>query len=168
MTITTATLIRQLAWEKSDLDQIMEIEWASFNRYDAYTLADFERWFHYNPDLCLAAEVEGRIAGYVISRIQSGYGDLASLAIGSAYRRWGIGSALLAESVERIKNYGVDEIHLEVRKSNRTGLAFWQNMGFIPFGRLPNFYEDGEEATQMKKVLAESREKIKSSAEMVA
>ena len=153
--MTAAIHVRQLAWEEADIDQILEIERSSFNHYDAYSLADFERWYHYNPDLCIVAEVNGRIAGYVISRILPGIGDLASLAINPAYRRRGIGTALLDAIERRIKEYGVNEINLEVRKTNLTGLAFWQNMGFVPFGTLPGFYEDGEDAIRMRKILAE-------------
>jgi ribosomal-protein-alanine N-acetyltransferase len=155
MLITAAIHIRQLAWEEADIDQILEIERSSFNHYDAYSLADFERWYHYNPDLCIVAEVNGRIAGYVISRILPGIGDLASLAINPAYRRRGIGTALLDAIERRVKAYGVNEINLEVRKTNLIGLTFWQNMGFSPFGTLSGFYEDGEDAIRMRKILAE-------------
>ena len=156
MLISTAVHVRQLAWEEADIEQILEIERSSFNRYDAYSLADFERWYHYNPDLCLAAVVDARIAGYVLTRILPGIGDLASLAIHPAYRRRGIGKALLDETERRVKTYGVNEINLEVRKTNRPGLAFWQGMGFIPFGTLPLFYEDGEDAIRMRKILGSS------------
>jgi ribosomal-protein-alanine N-acetyltransferase len=155
MLITGAIHVRQLAWEEADIDQILEIERSSFNHYDAYSLSDFERWYNYNPDLCIVAEVNGRIAGYVISRILPGIGDLASLAINPGYRRRGIGTVLLNAIEQRVKEYGVNEINLEVRKTNLTGLAFWQNMGFVPFGTLPGFYEDGEDAIRMRKILAE-------------
>ena len=84
MSITPSIHVRQLVWEKTDIDPILEIERSSFNNYDAYSQADFERWCHYNPDLCIVAEVDGHIAGYVILRILPGIGDLASLAISPA------------------------------------------------------------------------------------
>jgi ribosomal-protein-alanine N-acetyltransferase len=150
---TTAIHVRQLAWEKEDIDQLLEIERFSFNHYDAYSLVDFERWYHYNPDLCIVAVVDGHIVGYVISRILPGIGDLASLAINPEYRRRGIGTALLDATERRVRKYGVNEINLEVRKTNLSGLIFWQNMGFVPFGILPGFYEDGEDAIRMGKLL---------------
>jgi ribosomal protein S18 acetylase RimI-like enzyme len=59
----------------------------------------------------------------------------------------------LFEAVEqRIKAYGVSEITLEVRQTNPAGLAFWQKQGFVPFGTLPGFYEDGEDAVRMRKI----------------
>ena len=160
MLIPEAIQIRQLDWEEADIDQILEIERSSFNHYDAYSLTDFERWYHYNPDLCIVAEVNGCIAGYVIARILPGIGDLASLAINPTYRRHRIGMALLVATERRIKEYEVNEINLEVRKTNMTGIAFWQNMGFVPFGTLPGFYEDGEDAIRMKKILNCERSQI--------
>jgi len=67
--LTVGILIRTLCWQKSDLDQIEEIEQASFNSFDAYQLEDFDRWYHYAPDLFLVAEIDGRIAAYVTTRI---------------------------------------------------------------------------------------------------
>jgi ribosomal-protein-alanine N-acetyltransferase len=154
MSIAAVIHVRQLAWEEADIAQLLEIERSSFNRYDAFSLADFERWYHYNPDLCIVAEVDGHIAGYAISRILPGIGDLASLAINPAYRRRGVGRALLIAIEHDIREYGVFEINLEVRETNLAGLAFWQNMGFVPFGTLPGFYEDGEDAVRMRKILS--------------
>jgi ribosomal-protein-alanine N-acetyltransferase len=145
--------IRQLAWEKSDLDQIMQIEWASFNQYDAYSLGDFERWLHYTPDLCLGVAVDSRLGGYVISRALRGYADLASLAIAPEFRQHGLGAALMQATEQKVKDHSLGEIHLEVRKANLAGLAFWAKMGFIAVGTLARFYGDGEDAIQMMKKL---------------
>src|SRR5271157_291694 len=157
MIVTTAVTIRQLLWQTDDIRQLLEIERASFNRYDAYSVEDFERWCHYNPDLCQAAELDGRMAGYLLARLLPGFCDLGSLAIAPAYRRAGVGRALLAELEQRLNAAGVPEIQLEVRTSNRSGLAFWRQMGFVPFGTLPAFYQDGEDAVRMRKELEISR-----------
>ena len=144
-------LIRQIIWQEDELQQVLEIEYMSFNPFDAYQLEDFERWYHYNPDLFLVAEIEGRIAGYVITRILPDRGDLASLAIHPNYKRRGIATALLDCTVERVKEYNKKQITLEVRKTNSSATAFWNKMKFIPFGTQPGFYEDGEEAILMRK-----------------
>ena len=149
--------IRQLDWQPDELQQLLEIENMSFNRFDAYNLEDFERWYQYNPDLCLVAEIEGRIAGYMITRILPTQGDLASLAIHSNYKRHGLATALFNYTVKRVKEYGKKQITLEVRKNNSSALAFWHKMGFVPFGSHPGFYEDGEEAILMRKWIDNSR-----------
>ena len=152
MTVPEGKLtIRQLSLSETDLDQVVEIETLSFNKFDAYSSDDFRRWLGYTPDLCLAAETDGRITGDMISRILDKKAELASLAILPAYRRRGVGSALLEETIRRVKAYGIDHIDLEVRKTNLAGLRFWKKMGFVLIGEQPGFYEDGETALKMRK-----------------
>jgi len=147
---------RTLAWTEEDISQMLEIEKRSFNHYDAYSRDDFERWSHYNPDLCIVAEIRGRIAGYVVSRVLPGICELGSLAVDPEFRHCGIGETLLHETEYRLNGYGIDIITLEVRRTNLPGLAFWQKMGFSNIGTIPGFYEDGEDAVKMRKVIAET------------
>jgi len=145
--------VRQLEWTAPELEQILEIDALCFNKYDAYTLEDYRRWFSYNPDLCLVAEIDGQVAGDMISRILDEKAELASLATHPAYRRRGVGSALLDETVRRVKAYGIGHIDLEVRKTNLAGLSFWKEMGFVVIGEQPGFYGDGEDALVMRKTI---------------
>jgi len=151
MTHEEKMLVRQMEWIETDLRQILQIETSAFNSYDAYGREDFRRWFRRNPDLCLVAEIEGRIAGYGIARILADKAEVASLAIHPDFRRQGVGSALLGETIRRAQTYGIQQIELEVRKTNLDGFQFWKKMGFRPVGELPRFYEDGEDAIQMRK-----------------
>ncbi len=153
MTLEQKMLVRQMELKEADLSQILQIETSAFNSFDAYDREDFRRWFRRNPDLCLVAEIEGRIAGYGIARILADKAELASLATHSDFRRLGVGSALLQEIIRRVEMYEVQQIELEVRKTNLDGFQFWKKMGFCPVGELPRFYEDGEDAIQMRKYL---------------
>ena len=91
--------------------------------------------------------------GCMISRIVEDRLDLASLAIHPDYRRRGIGSALLTYTITHMKKQGINHIELEVRKTNASAIAFWQKLGFVLFGSLPGFYEDGEDALRMRKTV---------------
>ncbi len=146
-------IVRPLEWKDAELEQILEIDALCFNQYDAYTLDDYQRWFNYNPDLCLVAVIDGRIAGDVISRIVEGRAELASMATHPSFRRRGVAEALLAETVRRIKARGIPQIDIEVRKTNFIGLSFWKKMGFEVVGEQPGFYGDGEDAMQMRKII---------------
>jgi ribosomal-protein-alanine N-acetyltransferase len=148
---TPQLTIRQLEDTENDLRQVIEIEALSFNKDDAYTKEDFKRWLGYNPDLCLVAEINSRIAGDMICRIHRYTLDLASCAIHPDYRRLGIASTLLQEMEKRAKQYFIHRIELEVRRSNPSGYEFWRSMGFEEFGSLPGFYPDGEDAVRMFK-----------------
>ena len=131
--------IRPLEWNDPELAQVMEIDALCFNEYDAYTLEDYQRWFNYDPDLCLVAVIGDRIAGDVISRIVDGRAELASMATHPSYQRRGVAEALLAETVSRIKARGIPQIDIEVRKTNLIGLSFWKKMGFEIIGEKPGF-----------------------------
>jgi len=143
--------VRQLEWTDSELEQILEIDALCFNKYDAYTLEDYRRWYGFNPDLCLVALIDGRVAGDMISRILEDKAELASMATHPTYRRRGVGAALLKETIQRVKAYGIAQIDLEVRKTNFSGQRFWEEMGFEVIGEQPGFYGDGEDAWQMRK-----------------
>mgnify|MGYP000988682283 CR=1 FL=1 len=145
--------VRPIFCSEDDLNQLIAIERASFNQYDAYSLVDFKRWLQYNPDLCLAAEMNGKIVGYVISRIHDGVCDLASMAVANDFRHCGIGQVLLEAIEKSALNYGMTEIDLEVRTTNLGGQSFWQKMNFVPFGKLSGFYEDGGDAIRMRKII---------------
>ena len=145
--------IRPLEWNDAELEQILEIDTLCFNEYDAYTIEDYQRWFNFNPDLCLVAVIGGRIAGDVISRIVDGRAELASMATHPSNRRRGVAEALLAETVRRIQVRGIPQIDIEVRKTNFVGQSFWKKMGFEVIGEQPAFYGDGEDALQMRKII---------------
>lgn len=146
-------IITQLSLAQPYLSQILAIERSSFNHYDAYNPADFKRWVAYNPHLCWMAISGQRVAGYVISRALPDTLDLASLAVHPDYRRCGVGAALLDRTILQMGKYGVNRIELEVRRSNRAAIDFWQKLGFVPFGELPGFYGDGEGALRMRKTI---------------
>lgn len=153
MTSEEKVFIRQLKWNEANLSQILAIESSAFNSFDAYGREDFQRWFERNPDLCLVAEMRERIAGYGIAHILEDKAELVSMAIHPDFRRLGVGSALLDETAQRVKKYGIHQIELQVRKTNLNGFHFWKKMGFHQIGELPGFYEDGENAILMKKII---------------
>jgi len=47
---------------------------------------------------------------------------------------------------------------LEVRRSNKTALEFYQKNGFIRTGIAHSYYTDGEDAIQMEKVIQKKAE----------
>ena len=96
-------------------------------------------FFKYNTTV---AEVEGRIAGFLVSR-QNFAGDAASfpeceilnLAVAPTFRRLGIGSALLSQELRAAADF-----FLEVRESNLGAQALYRRFGFIEVGRRTSYY----------------------------
>ncbi|RPI35064.1 MAG: N-acetyltransferase [Chloroflexota bacterium] len=143
--------IRQFSLADSDLNQILRIENASFLAVDAYSLEDIKRLHAVCAGLNIVADVDGEIAGYMMTCIHPDRGDIYSLAVNPAYRRKGIGEALFDYTLLKIKEKGLKKIELEVRKTNNGGKSFWERMGFFQVDTLPDFYEDGAEALLMRR-----------------
>ena len=89
----------------------------------------------YPDDYCLVAEVEGKIVGAIWSRIMNDYGHIAddtpSIAISlyKEYRNQGIGSDLLKQMLDLLKEKGYKSVSLSVQKANYA-LKMYQKAGF--------------------------------------
>jgi ribosomal-protein-alanine N-acetyltransferase len=98
----------------------------------------------------LVAELGGKVVGYVIGVIRWGTeGHVLAVAVDPFYRRKGIGSALMLNVMDRLRQRGAKHVKLEVRKSNRVGQQFYQRLGFKRRDEIPFYYEDGETAVIM-------------------
>lgn len=138
----------------SDLDRILEIEHISFS-LDAFSRRTFVRLYHKCSDLFIVTEMDKKIVGYMITCSLRKKGYIASIAVDPDYRQKGVGRALTTFTFEQLKARGMEMVELEVRKTNREGIDFWEGLGFSPLRLLPNFYEDGEDAVKMRKMLRE-------------
>ena len=86
-------------------------------------------------DCCLVAEADGRIVGAVWTRIMDDYGHVdertPSLAISllKEYRGKGIGTELLLQMLETLRQKGYRQVSLSVQKANYA-LRMYQKAGF--------------------------------------
>lgn len=136
--------------ESGDLAGLLEVEHECFRETNADLLMR----------LCgvtdtLVVCVEGvEVLGYVLSVPTSEErARVVSLAVRRGYRRNGLGTALLRESLDRLRDLGVGWVELEVRVSNEAALSLYSDLGFVRAGRKPGYYNDGEDAVLMEKRL---------------
>src|SRR5665648_995001 len=94
------------------------------------------------PDLFIVAEISGTIAGYMCTSMEQKTGEIESIAVDPAFQRQGVASALMDYTLREMQASGITTVDLQVRKTNTGGIRFWQNVGFVPSGILPNFYDD--------------------------
>ena len=86
-------------------------------------------------DHCLVAEVDGKIAGAVWVRVMEDYGHIdnntPSLAISlyKDYRNRGIGTQLLFQMLDLLRQKGYRKVSLSVQKANYA-LLMYQKAGF--------------------------------------
>jgi ribosomal-protein-alanine N-acetyltransferase len=81
------------------------------------------------------------------------YAELVSVAVGPAYRGQGIASSLMRSTLQRLRLREIGQLTLAVRPSNRQAQAFYAKFGFSRLRKVRRYYEDGEDALVLRKVL---------------
>lgn len=97
-----------------------------------------EHWGNLD-DLCLVADIDGKIIGAVWTRILAGeikgYGNIDdqtpefAISLFKEYRNKGIGTVLMKEMIEKLKEHGYKQTTLSVAKDNYA-LKMYKNVGF--------------------------------------
>ncbi|MBC7789589.1 MAG: ribosomal protein S18-alanine N-acetyltransferase [Anaerolineae bacterium] len=122
-----------------DIDQIMEIEQASFSdpwqRRSLVSLIGNSRVF-----FAVAEGEAARILGYVTAWFVLNEGEIGNLAVDPQWRSLGIGSALLDEVVSHSVEHGIETLYLEVRDSNTPARRLYASRGFVEIGRRKRYY----------------------------
>ena len=94
-------------------------------------IADFGK----SDDWCLVAEVKGKIVGAVWVRVMDDYGHIDdeipsfAMSLYEEYRNMGIGTALMRDMLEFLKNKGYKQTSLSVQKANYA-TRMYQKAGF--------------------------------------
>ncbi|OGS41550.1 MAG: hypothetical protein A3K67_02595 [Euryarchaeota archaeon RBG_16_62_10] len=98
---------------------------------------------------------DGQVVGF-LAAVESGakVARVLMLAVLPESRKRSHGSRLLSELYAACIARGLDTVVLEVRKSNKEALAFYERHGYSVFGEIENFYSNGEGAFKMMKVLS--------------
>ena len=148
MTAPPAAAIEVRRLTYADLPQVVAIERRSFPT--PWSLAMFVLELSKASGICLAAFVDGELAGYLVCSRYDTVWHVMNVAVDPDRRRRGIATALIGALLERI---GLDaQVTLEVRRSNVGALALYERFGFRSAGVRPRYYADtGEDAVIMWK-----------------
>ena len=91
--------------------------------------------FGKKDDWCLVAEIKEKIVGAVWVRIMDDYGHIDdetpsfAISLYEEYRNMGIGTALMRNMLELLKNKGYKQTSLSVQKANYA-VRMYQKVGF--------------------------------------
>jgi ribosomal-protein-alanine N-acetyltransferase len=143
--------LRVRAVQKKDMSAIYDIEELTFQEPYPRFLLDFlaKRY----TETFLVAEERGTIVGYVVASVErSGSGHIISIAVAKNNKRRGVGSALASAILWIMKHVGVEEIRLEVRRSNLAAQNFYKGLGFT-FRSVSKGYYGGEDGYVFTRVI---------------
>ena len=139
-----AVEIRRLTF--ADLPQVVAIERRAFTT--PWSLAMFVLELSKPSGVCLAADVEGELAGYLVCSRYDTVWHLMNIAVDPDRRRRGIATELIGALLERVDRDG--QLTLEVRRSNEGAIALYERFGFRSAGVRRRYYADnGEDAVIM-------------------
>lgn len=129
--------------KNEDITELLRISEENFS--EPFTEANFKSTFNNSSECLLVAEKEGRVFGYCDFTLAGPEGELIQIAVSSLERGLGTGRKLFSEMVKILKENGVLNLFLEVRKSNVPAGNLYKSFGMIPVGERPGFYKDPKE-----------------------
>ena len=123
--------------QMNDLDAIMKIEpqiyphsWTRGNFSDSIN-SGYSAW------VLLLNE---KIIGYALMMMVLDEAHLLNLSVARAYQKQGLGRYLLEHMLQIAKNHQAANMFLEVRPSNISAIALYENIGFNEMAIRRNYY----------------------------
>ena len=108
------------------------------------------------PQRLALVAVEGAdavdVCGFLVARCSSDEWEIENVVVRPNKRRRGIGSAIVAELVQRARAARARSVLLEVRESNLAGRRLYEKLGFSQTGMRSGYYREPLEAALLLKV----------------
>jgi [ribosomal protein S18]-alanine N-acetyltransferase len=129
---------------EEDIDQVLEIEHASFatpwSREAFYNELNMNKFAVY-----IVLEVDQKVVGYCGVWVVIDEAHVTNIAILPKYRGRKFGEALMQNLFDVAKTMGAKSMTLEVRVTNYVAQALYRKFGFQKGGLRKNYYTDNQE-----------------------
>ncbi len=133
----------------SDIASLYALEKELFS-VENYPLSKSSFAYHLRNNLFFVAEIEGKIAGYVLVLIKRKNAKLYSIGVSELYRGKKISQMLLKTISKELVDLGFSTLLLEVRIDNNAAISLYEKFGFSKVKILKSFYKDGCDAYLME------------------
>ncbi|MFM2435542.1 MAG: hypothetical protein RL063_1523 [Pseudomonadota bacterium] len=120
-----------------DLDTVMAIEPHIYSH--PWTRGNFSDSLNAGHSAWVLAQ-DNKIIGYALLMLVLDEAHLLNLSIAKTYQKQGLGRFLLEHMLDISKKYQAVNMFLEVRASNVSALALYENMGFNEMAVRRNYY----------------------------
>ena len=141
------------SYEPHDFGALYKLDQTCFPAGISYSKTTL-RYFLTLPSAdCTIAELDGRIAGFILSEENPPLAHIITLDVDAKHRRLGLGTTLLETQEANLVARGVRSILLETAIDNETAVAFWQSRGYRIEATLKRYYLGRIDAYEMRKIL---------------
>jgi ribosomal protein S18 acetylase RimI-like enzyme len=151
---TATSTIRVRDYEAGDFDVLCEIDRLCYEAAIAYSRREMRAYLTAPGSECVVAEDGEGIAGFCITAHKKEKAYIVTIDVLEAFRKRGVGSALLNEAEKRLAAQGVRSIALDTATDNFSAISFWQKHGYRKIGVRRGYYPKGRDAFAMVKPLA--------------
>jgi len=134
-------IIRDMREE--DVPEIVEIECDSFST--PWSETSFLHEIYKKYAISKTAVFEGKVIGYICVNYVLHEAHLLNLAVHRAFRRRGVATILMNETIKELRGKGCVFIYLEVRVSNDSAWKFYKPFGFRVESIRKKYYANPDE-----------------------
>ncbi|MDO8453288.1 MAG: GNAT family N-acetyltransferase [Sulfurimonas sp.] len=133
----------------SDVAKLYKLEQELFTDKN-FPLSKGSFSYHIGNNLIYLAEIDGNIAGYVLTLIKRRDAKIYSIGVSELYRGKKVALKLLEILHRELLSLNFEKTVLEVRIDNERAIALYKNFGFTLKKELKAFYLDGCNAYLME------------------
>ena len=138
--------------EDKDLDSIFRLSKARI-LHSPLTRSELSTYANDKDFDVLALRTDDKtIIGYAILRYEMDEAEIDEIAILKEYEGKGIGTFLLREVLEILKEKNIYKVFLEVRKKNFSAIRLYEHNGFIQYRIRKNYYGDDDALCYLKEL----------------
>jgi ribosomal-protein-alanine N-acetyltransferase len=147
---TVDIVVERLSADDPDLALVERIERLSLASRDGAGVAEELRgpFTH-----AWVARHEAVPRGFIVTWLVADELHVLDVAADPAFRRRGVGRALMARAIAFARQHGVRLVLLEVRRNNVPAVRLYRLLGFTVARLRSGYYDDGEDALEMVLVL---------------
>lgn len=117
-------------------DPTLNINWP----YEAEGIDYFKRMIAGINGVCLVAEIDGQLIGYLAGCLRKQHGawgvrrtEVENMIVASDHRSQGVGSQLITAFFEWSKGQGITHVLVGAFASNKQAIAFYERQGFVAY-----------------------------------
>jgi len=133
---------------RRDLPEMLAIEADSFDW--PWTEEDFVRQLRQRNVIAMVAEMDGRIAGYIVYQLNPKWLTLLNIAVDAGWRRMGIGRQMIHKLAGKLHAQRRTSLRLHVLETNLGGQVFFRACGFRAVAIKDEWFNTDQPAYEMR------------------